>query len=422
MANTFLGVLQNRNFLKLWIGLTSSQFAYNIVNFVIVLHIYDLTKSSTSISLVLIAASIPSIIFGPFSGILADKVDYQKIMFWTSVLRMLAVIVLIFSKNNVLGLLEIVFLISTISQFFSPASSASIPLIVKEKKLVAANSMMVTTTYATMLLGYSVAGPLMGLLTTKGALLFSAFLYLVAVYAINSMKKYDHKTGSKTSLTKISYGVEHIWSQLKDSVIHLTKNHDLYLPIIRLTLSWAMLGAFIVLIPAFAEKEIGLSTRQVGPYIVAPAGIGMIIGAYVLDKKKRFLYNLATNIGFSLAGLSLLLLALYRYYKEIPSALLIAVVLMISMGVFSSVVYISSQTMLHIKADSHIRGRIFGISSMLMSVAMSMPAIFAGGISDLTSPMVSFIFLSVAVLAYGLVGFFRVRGNELFIGSKNVSG
>lgn len=415
MANTFIGVLKNKNFFKLWLGSVFSQLAYNIVNFVIVLHIYELTKSSTSISLVLIATAIPSVLFGSISGVVADKLDYKKIMFVATIFRMFAVIILIFSKNNVLGLLEIIFLISSVSQFFSPASSASIPLIIKEKKLIAANSVMVTTTYATMLLGYSLAGPLMGLLSTKGALVFSAVIYLVAALIIKSMSKYDYKEKIVLTLTKISHVVELLWHQSKETIIKTAKNSNIYLPVVRLSISWATLGAFIVLIPAFAENEIGLSTRQVGPFLVAPAGVGMILGAYFLDKQKSILYNLTTNIGFLASGTTLLLLALYRYYHQIPSSILIAIVLMVLMGAFSSVVYISSQTLLHIKAESQIRGRIFGLSTMLMNVAISIPAIFAGGIADLTSPFVSFLALALIIMVYGLFGFLRTQNNELIL-------
>lgn len=417
MANTFMGVLRNKNFFKLWIGLVGSQLAYNIVNFVVVLHIYELTGSSTSISLVLIASAIPSAIFGSFSGVIADRVDYKKVMIYTSMLRLLAVIILIFSKNNVLGLLEIIFLISAISQFFSPAATSAIPLIVSEKKLVSANSLMVTTTYATMLLGYSIAGPLMELFTTKGALLFSACLYLLATYAIYQMKNFDFKVVHNITLSKLSHNIEHIWTQIKDSYIHLKNNQGVYSPIIKLTLGWAMLGGFIVLVPGFAESEIGLNTRQVGPYIIAPAGVGMIIGAYLLDKRRAVNFEKNANIGFVATGFSLLLFSLYRFYSHNLFSMPFAVIMMIVMGTFSSIVYISSQTVLHMKVESHIRGRIFGITAMLTNIAMSIPAIFAGGISDLTSPMFSMLFVSIAIVIYG--GYcLLLASNNKYIGGR----
>ncbi len=419
VANTFIGVLRSRNFLKLWIGQVSSQLAYNIVNFVIVLHIYELTGSSTSISLVLIASALPSVLFGPFSGVLADRIDYKKILVYTSFLRFFAVLILIFSKNNVLGLLEIVFLISLISQFFSPAESSSIPLIVKEKKLVAANSVVVTTTYITMLLGYSLAGPLMEFLTTRGTLLFAASLYLVGSYSIYNMRKYDFKKTKKITLSNLATNVEQVWNQTKSSFSSLKDNTQLYLPITKLTLGWVVLGAFIVLMPAFAEQEINLTTKLVGPLLIAPAGLGMLIGSYALDKKKTFTYNKAANIGFVFTGLSLFLFSIHRYYDQMFFAIPAAVLLMIAMGTFCSVVYVSSQTMLHVRTDENIRGRIFGISSMFTNLAMSIPAIVVGGISDLSSPFAMILTMSIITMCYGVYSYKKETSDPYIIGLAN---
>lgn len=419
MANTFIGVLKSKNFLRLWIGQVTSQLAFNIVNFVIVLHIYTLTGSSTSISLVLIASALPSVLFGSLSGVIADRFNYKKIMISTSILRFVAIIFLIFSKNNVLGLLEVVFLISAVAQFFAPAESASIPLIVNEKKLVSANSVAVTTTYATMLLGYSLAGPLISLMTVHGTLLLAATLYLIASYSIISMRNYDFKAIKKVTLSNLAHTVEQIWVQTKSGISHLRDSHDIYLPMIKLSLGWAILGSFVVLMPGFAEREIHLSTNLVGPTLIAPAGIGMIIGAYYLDKRKKFSYNRVVNGGFVFSGLSLLVFSFYRYYDQWFLSLVFAIILMIAMGTFCSIVYISSQTMLHLNSDDEMRGRIFGISSMFTNLAMSIPAIIVGGVSDLTSPFIMLLAMSLIIVVYGLFSNYQEAENPLYVGAPD---
>ena len=161
MANTFSKVFVHQDFFKLWTSQITSQIAVNMLNFALLLHIYSLTGSTTSISLVLIASAIPSIVFGPFSGVIADRFNYKKILLLTNALRFAAVLLLFVSKSNVLGLLEIIFLISAITQFFSPAETSSIPIVIPKEKMVAANSVVMTTMYASLLIGYSLAGPIM---------------------------------------------------------------------------------------------------------------------------------------------------------------------------------------------------------------------------------------------------------------------
>lgn len=419
MANTFVSVLKSKNFTKLWLGQVTSQIAFNMVNFLIVLHIYELTGSSTSISLVLIASALPSVIFGPFSGVLADRANYKRILVYTSFLRFLAVIFLIFARNNTLGLLEVVFAISMISQFFQPAESASIPLIVPKEKLVAANSVVITTVYATMLIGYASAGPLMSAITSKGTLLLAAALYLISSYALLVMRNYDHKVVKKLSLSNLAVTVEQVWSQTKRGIIHLVGSRNIFLPIVKLSLGWVVLGAFVVILPAFAKEEIKISTQLVGPLLIAPAGIGMVAGAWYLDKKIRFSFHKSTNIGFIATGLSLIFFGLYRFYHSWPISLPIAVILMILMGAFCSVVYISSQTMLHVKTEDSMRGRIFGISSMFTNLAMSIPAIFIGGLSDIFSPFIILLVLALGLLGYGLFGLMTEGVDRNYLGKAH---
>ncbi len=407
MANTFVGVLRNRNFLKLWIGQVASQLAFNMVNFLIVLHIYEITKSSTSISLVLIASALPSVIFGSFSGVVADRLDYKKILVYTSFLRFFAVLLLLFSKNNVLGLLEIVFLISMISQFFQPAEASSLPLIIKKEKLVAANSVVISTVYITLLIGYSIAGPLMALLTSQGALLFAAALYLIATLSINNMERYDFKIIKRISLTNAAQVIENIWNQTKCGIYHIKESKKIYASLIKLSIGWIILGSFVVLLPGFAEKNMDLSASLVGPALIAPAGLGMLLGAYYLDKKNSFGFSKTANGGFIFAGISLLIFSFYSLYQNWLFALPLSILLMILMGTFCSIVYISSQTMLQLNTDKEMRGRIFGISSMLTNLAMSIPAILAGGISDLSSPFTVLVMLSLITIIYGTVSNIR---------------
>lgn len=167
MSKTFLGVLKFKNFSRLWTAQVASQIALHMLNFALLLHIYELTKSSISISMVLIASAIPSVVFGPFSGVIADRFDYKKILIFTNILRFFAVLLLFVVKDNVLGMLEVIFIISLFNQFFSPAENASIPLIVPKEKLVSANSVIMTTMYGSLLVGYSIAGPIMSWLSPQ---------------------------------------------------------------------------------------------------------------------------------------------------------------------------------------------------------------------------------------------------------------
>lgn len=372
-----------------------------MLNFALVLHIFEMTKSTTSISLALLSSAIPSVLFGPFSGAIADKLNYKKILTFTNFLRFFAVLLLFVAKNNVLAILEIIFLISTITQFFAPAELSSIPLIVPKKKLVNANSVIMTTMYGSLLIGYSIAGPIISLMTVKGLFLFSCLLYLIATLAVSEMSNYDTKKVRRISLSTLAKHLESIWAETINGIKKVRDTANILHPMIKIAIGWMILGSFIVLLPAFGQSDLKISTRMIGLAVIAPAGIGMLIGAYILDKKKNLHLNRAINYGFFLLGAALLLFSLFRFYNEFFLSRVLSTLLVILLGLGSSIIYISAQTALHLNSEDEWRGRVFGLNSLLINLAMSIPALIVGGIADLTSPFLCMLLIAFGVFIYG---------------------
>lgn len=93
--------------------------------------------------------------------------------------------------------------------------------------------------------------------------------------------------------------------------------------------------------------------------------------------------------------------SLYRFYDQVFFAKGLLIILTIALGFFCSMVYISAQTLLHLNSSYEMRGRIFGISAMLINLAISIPALILGGIADITSPFFAMILLTFVTLIYG---------------------
>lgn len=408
IRDTFIRVLKRRDFSRLWIAQLLSQVAANMLTFALVLHIYDLTKSLTTISLVIIATSIPSVIFGPFSGVLTDRVRYKKVLIYTNFLRFLVALILIPATNNTLAILELLFLMATITQFFAPAEMSSIPLVVNKEQMVTANSIYITVLYGSLILGYGIAGPLLALIGAKLFFLIVAALYLVAMFFVNNMSEYDQKeVHGRLTISNLAKNVSSVWQETKDGLRYVLKDKSVFSPLLKLTIGWAMFGAFIVMIPGFAENVIGISAKLSGVILIAPAGVGMVIASYLLNKYKSWDKSKTITVGFIICGSALFALAIYNFYKFFNLAILIAIILMVILGMSASFVYISSQTLLQLNSAGKLRGRVFGIAAMTINLAMGVPALFVGGIADLTSTVFTLILLSLIIIIYGASLFYE---------------
>src|SRR5579872_5283402 len=135
MNNSLFATLKNRSFFFLWLAEVFSQIAMNTMNFILILVAFSLTNSNTAVSGIVLSFTIPAIFFGILAGIFVDRWNKKYVLFVANALRALLLFVLSFIHSNLFGLYLLTFLISIITQFFIPAETPMIPLIVKKEQL-----------------------------------------------------------------------------------------------------------------------------------------------------------------------------------------------------------------------------------------------------------------------------------------------
>lgn len=145
-------LLKNRNFLKIWSAQLVSQIASNLLNFALIIRIFDLASktqfANISVSLLILSFGIPSIIFAVLAGAYVDHLDRRKVLIVTNIARAVLVLLFLVFENNIFVVYGLVFCISTLSQFFTPAEGAALPKLVKPNQFLAANSLFLFTLYS----------------------------------------------------------------------------------------------------------------------------------------------------------------------------------------------------------------------------------------------------------------------------------
>jgi len=93
----------------------------------------------------------------------------------------------------------------------------------------------------------------------------------------------------------------------------------------------------------------------------------------------------------------------------VTSLLAVVVAIAFLAGVCYGIVAISSQVQLQEDLPADVRGRVFGVLNMLISVASIVPIIVVGPISDLVGTTAVILFVAAAVLFSGLASI-MIRG------------
>ncbi|HEY9881941.1 MAG TPA: MFS transporter [Leptolyngbyaceae cyanobacterium] len=414
----FWPVLRNRNFLTLWGGQVFSQMAdkvYLVLMIAIIASQFDTPGQTISgwVSGIMIAFTIPAVLFGSLAGVYVDRWAKKPVLVLTNWLRGVLVLMLpalpwIAAKwptlfgvpTGFLLLLIVTFLVSTLTQFFAPAEQAVIPLIVEKRHLLSANSLYTTTMMASVIIGFAVGEPLLAIAdrllapldggSGMGKDILVGLSYGIAGLLLLTMKTRQEKVYASET-------VSHVWQDIRDGLDYLGKQAQVRGAIIQLVVLFSVFAALAVLAVRLAELMPSLKSSQFG-FLLAAGGVGMAIGATFIGQfGQRFsrrhlsLYG-SVGIALCLAGLA------WTTDRLWPS-----LVLILLLGLFAALVGIPMQTTIQEKTPEDMRGKVFGLQNNLANIALSLPLALAGIAEAYIGLSNVFIALGLLVAAGGVV-------------------
>ena len=157
--------LFGRDFTLMVAGQIISLFGNAALRFALSMAVLDLTGSAALFGVISAISMVPTVLFSPFGGILADRVSKKRIMaaldFTTAGLLLLYALAW-GAKAPVLAIAVMLVALSVIQSFYQPSVQSSIPLLVGEEHLMAANGVTVQVTISIprilSILSYSISG------------------------------------------------------------------------------------------------------------------------------------------------------------------------------------------------------------------------------------------------------------------------
>jgi dTMP kinase len=311
---------------------------------------------------------LPSVFLGPLAGVLADRFDRRKLMVICDILRT-ALYISIPIVNNYLWLYTAIILVECVTLFWSPAKEASVPNLVPRNKLESANQVSLLAAYGTAPIAAAIFAILALFSSALGsflpsfagnavdiALYINALSFAFAAYTIWGIHEIPKiKESKQDTEASVAKSLWQGWKAVSDSKI------------IR-GLIFGMVGAFVA-----AGAVIGLARTFVGDLGGGEAAYGVLFGAVftglalgIAAGPKVFAqFSRRRLFGASLttAGIFLVLLAL------IPN-LVIAVIIVVFLGAFSGICWVTGFTMLGMEVQDEVRGRTFAFVQSLIKVTL----------------------------------------------------
>ncbi len=422
---SFRAVLGNGPFLRLWIAQAVSQTANSMVDFSLLLSVgevvdyHNVAQANTAVSFVILAFSLPSVVFGPIAGAVADRVSRRNVMVAVNVVRAILVVFFLLLQPtwpvqiSLAAYYALAFLFGAAGQFFMPAQGASIPALVPREQLTAANALFNLTFTATQLLGFAILGPLLSQILGVD-MLFVVTMVGFAISAALTLWLPAMPLPHRVSSVQTSNPLRRIWGEIREGLVFIGQDRILMKVIAYLTFATTVFMLVAALAPNFVATVVGLPPSDIG-YIVAPAGLGVIAGVVLVPRlSNRFHRESLIDWAVILGGVSLLLLALSRAILTallapgpVPQMLevVVAGALAAILGICNALVLVPSQTILQERSHESIRARVYATFFTITSVVSFVPIFFAAAAADLFGVVKVLAAVAMMLILVGLASF-----------------
>ncbi len=422
-------VLKNRPFLLLWLSQLATQVGSNMVLYGLTVVVLDSTNLSSVVSLLFLTFLVPAVLFSAVAGVYVDRLDRRLVLITTNVLRAIVLVAIWAVGGDVTLILILNVVVSALTVFFAPAEAAMIPKLVPRHQLVSANGLFTLTLNGAFALGYALLGPLIVKVAGGPApvILIVAVLYGISAIFCATLPSDRPTPDAQEHLDPVheaGEAVQGTFTQLSEGVAYIRSNRSISWSLIYLGIAASLVGVIGVLGPKFAQKTLGLGTQDL-ILVVLPLGTGIVMGVLLLNSYGRYVpRRRAIEGGLIALGV---LLALLTVAGPVSRALsgatpgvndvgavttLVAVVIVMAFlaGIAYGIVAISSQTQLQEDLPEEVRGRVFGVLNMLVSVGSFLPIIIVGPISDLIGTTEVLLIVAGLIFLFGILSI-RRRGH-----------
>jgi MFS family permease len=339
--------------------------------------VLQLTGSATALGLVLAAGSLPTLLLGPWGGVLADRFDLRMLLIGTQLASgLLAAALWVASDFGAasVGLLVAIGVASgLVSVADSPARQAFAATLVPPRDLASAISLNGVVMNSARVVGPAIAALLIATVGTTPCFAVNALSYLAVIGALVAIGSRVPTAGRPTHRGGVREGLHYAGGK-----------PQLWLPLAMMSLVGLLAFNFGVVLPVLAQRDFGGGGGTYGlmsTVLSCGAVVGSLGAGLVHHPRRVYLATAAMVFGIGLAGMAAA--------PNVPTACV--ALALTGMAAFMFVTLTSTTLQLH--ATPAYRGRIMALFSFLYL-----------GTTPIGSPLTGWITSSFGARAALLVG------------------
>jgi len=348
MKNPFKA-LRDKIFLTLYLSQTISLLgdAFTWVGIALLAFQFDGEHSAAILSTALTLRVTAFIIFGPYAGVLADRIDRKRIMYITHFVRMAIVGCLPF-VTNAWQIYLLIFFLNIFNAFFTPAYQAAIPQSIKSEDNYSSGIALSNATNQLLgILGPGLAGGVAAWLGARQIFFVDAASFIIAAVFILTLPSLLIVKKERGNVIQAK-----VWTDVLKGTRLLFTNKAIRFALL-IELVSAIAGAQILVnTVGYIKGQLHLTDKHYG-YVMAAFGIGAAVAAFAsgnFDKSKNMIASLMIG-----GGLICTSIAFGNYVAFIP-----LFILWLIAGFAQTLAEMPSQILIAEKIEKEEHGKVYG--------------------------------------------------------------
>ncbi len=398
LLGSYMRLIRNRRYFPLWLGQLTSNLGDTLHYIALVIWVYQRTGSSLVVAGTVFFEVVPVILLAPIAGVLIDRLPRKLVLVSSDLLRALLVLGLLFT-TELWQIYLIVALLTAAATFFNPAVNATLPTLLDEEDLLAANSVSWSTGRFVQIIGSALAAGIIAVTGPEAAFVFNAATFVVSALLLLLLPA---SAGRRVA----ARGWAGFLADAREGLRYARRDRFVSRLVAVQALASLSVGATSALLVVLAQEHYRLPPGGFGSFILA-IGVGALLGPVLLGWLVRDYGHPRWLFGpYVVRGIGDVLMAL-------TTAAPVAWLLLFIYGLNTSSGMVVYQTWIQRQVPDAMRGRVFTWLDVVWNVMKVISLGIGGVLADRLGVAAVYYLGGTLLVCSGLVGLFSLRDERL---------
>jgi MFS family permease len=387
--------LQNRNFRLFFVGQTISASGTWMQKIGQAWLVLELTDSGTLLGVAAALQHLPTLIAGPWGGLISDRVDKRKLIILVeSIAGLLALVLAVLTLTEVVELWMVLLLalgLGITDAFDRPARRSFVLEMVSEEHVTNAITLSAVVANAARAIGPAIAGILIAEVGIATTFFINAASYAAVVIGLLLMRDAELRREKPVARER---------GQVREGILYAARSPALAGPIALMMIASLVAFEWNVTLPLLARDAFGADPQIFG-LLFSAVGLGAVVGglgfASILPATNKVLLVAATAFGGFLLIIS------------VTPSLQFALVVLFFVGASSITFKAQTNALAQLRSNTQMRGRVAALVSVATAGMTPIGGPLIGWIGDTYGARTTFVVGGASTILAALIIFRYLR-------------